>query len=327
MPTISYLGTRFELLPDESVLDCLLRHQQPIDYSCKSGVCQTCLVKSLDTMPLAMPPTSCQQGLKASLIVQGYALACQWQPQVDSVIETAGSEQLELPAKIIELSHLNHRVLRVRLTLNGNFSHFPGQYIIARNPNGVARNFSIANDFTQDGFLELHVQKVSGGQFSQWLFEQAELGEPLHIRGAMGDCFYLDDKPANPIVLAATGTGLAPLYGIINTALLNNHLGKIALYHCVKDVADLYYGNQLQQLMQQYPQFSYQPIVEPDINNAIKQIVQASPTAIEQCRFYLCGNPKFVKTMRTKVFLKGAKSSQIFSDAFLELKAKSTISL
>jgi len=55
---------------EESVLDCLLRHEVNIDYSCKSGTCQSCMLRSLQ----GDIDTNAQRGLKATAIGQGFFL-------------------------------------------------------------------------------------------------------------------------------------------------------------------------------------------------------------------------------------------------------------
>lgn len=63
----------------ETVLDALLREQVEINHSCKQGVCQSCLSRSLD----GVPPVAAQHGLKDVLQQQSYFLACLCYPEQD----------------------------------------------------------------------------------------------------------------------------------------------------------------------------------------------------------------------------------------------------
>ncbi|MCX7125143.1 MAG: 2Fe-2S iron-sulfur cluster-binding protein, partial [Gammaproteobacteria bacterium] len=50
MASIAYLGKTYTLYDNESVLDCLIRHGVDYPNSCRSGVCQSCLIKSQDAL-------------------------------------------------------------------------------------------------------------------------------------------------------------------------------------------------------------------------------------------------------------------------------------
>lgn len=79
MASIRYDHKRYELAENQSVLDCLNGHSVPVPYSCRVGVCQTCLMCAKS----GTPPTSAQVGLKDSLKFSGHFLACVFQPTED----------------------------------------------------------------------------------------------------------------------------------------------------------------------------------------------------------------------------------------------------
>ena len=54
---------------------------------------------------------------------------------------------------------------------------------------------------------------------SGWLGTEARPGEAVRLQGPVGECFYVPGQPEQPLLLAGTGTGLAPLYGIVRDAL------------------------------------------------------------------------------------------------------------
>src|SRR4051812_16858802 len=107
MANIRYAGSEYPVAPGESVLDCLLRHEAAVSYSCKSGVCQACLMKSAG----GNIPERAQRGLKDTLQAQGYFLACCCEPAEDLTITQPGDEQ-RVPARITAIDALSPRVLR-----------------------------------------------------------------------------------------------------------------------------------------------------------------------------------------------------------------------
>lgn len=322
----------FALDQNESVLDCLLRNGKQIPYACKAGMCQACLIKAVD----CEAPEAARKWIKKSLQEKGFALACQWVPDTDIEVDLPGVAESSVAVSINSLEPLSDRVMRVTLceTEAGTMFHYhPGQYLTLINPAGVARSYSIANDFEQDRYLELHIGLAPQGLFSKWLFDEANVGDLLHIRGPAGDCFYSQLEVNNdyPMVLAGTGTGLAPLYGIVKDALCRGHSGPIHLYHGSLERGGLYYGDALSQLQLRHKNFFYHPCVfnlgsdaplAGEYNGDIREIVarKIDLATISQARVYLCGNPEFVHSLRKQVFLKGVKSGNIHCDPFLERK-------
>ena len=326
MPQLRLDEKQYCLEQGESVLDCLLRNDQEISYACRSGVCQSCLVKVTD----GQVDDKARAGLKETLKASGYALACQCMPESDIAIEMPGADAAAVAVSIIGLERLSSSVLRVRIAPVAGaepFASRPGQYLNLINPQGVARSYSIANDFEVDAYWELHVASTSHGIFSRWLFNEANVGMNLHVRGPAGDCFYVNGSQEDfPILLVGTGTGLAPLYGILNQALRRGHRGAITLLHGGLNPERLYLLDDLKQLSQTQGNVSYRALVlnneQADTRVQVGDLTQValeclSPETFASQRVYLCGAPDFVHAMRRSIFLKGVKSSNIFCDAFV----------
>jgi NAD(P)H-flavin reductase/ferredoxin len=330
MPYVKLDTDSYTTTENESVLDCLLRHQQDIPYACRSGVCQSCLVRAVDCAPTAKATT----GLKSTLQASGYALACQWIPEGDIEIRLPGATEQAVAAIITRMDKLNTSIIRLILTPADSDTMFesrPGQYLNLINPTGVTRSYSIANDYSLDGHLELHIANMPQGELTHWLFNEAKPGDRLHLRGAAGDCFYVNpDQQPFPLLLVGTGTGLAPLYGIAHDALRQAHQGKISLFHGGSLPERLYYVDELTRLASLNPDFYYQALVlsgtgtdshiqQGDIEQAA--INSIDPHTISQLRVYICGAPEFVQGLRKKIFLKGVRSTHIYCDAFVTRKA------
>lgn len=326
MPQVTFDKASYALLDNESVLDCLLRNKREVPHACKTGVCQSCLVKAVG----GMPAEKAREGLKQTLQADGYALACQWVPEADVAVRLPGLDESAAEVAIAGMDLLAPGIMRLRLAPTPGtelFASRPGQYVNLINPAGTSRSYSIANDFATDGFLELHVANMPQGLFTSWLFQEAQAGDRLHVRGPAGSCFYVKDAAQDfPILLAGTGTGLAPLYGILQDALRNRHGGPVTLLHGGRNAERLYYIDELRQLTQEHGRFSYRPLVleAPQADQRIEQgdvyeaaIASLDPARLADTRVFLCGAPDFVQQLRKKIFLKGVRSSNIFCDAFV----------
>jgi CDP-4-dehydro-6-deoxyglucose reductase len=326
MPELRFKNRSLALKPYETVLDCLLRNGEPIPYACKAGMCQACLVRAVD----CTATEESRKWVKPELQAKGYTLACQWVPDTDVSAALPGVEEFSVPVRIRELQALNARVLRVLLVPDEParmFAYRPGQYLTLISPAGLPRRYSIANDYAREGFIELHIASTEHGEFTGWLFRDARIGTLLHMRGPAGNCYYdANDGDRHPLVLAGTGTGLAPLYGIARDALQQGHRGPIHLYHGARTPALLYYRDELAQLAREHANFSYfacatetgdaSDILQGRLEPFVERSIDTSLAA--QTRVYLCGAPDFVYAMRKRLFLKGLRAPHIHCDPFTE---------
>lgn len=319
---VSYGNSQFEIEAQESVLDCLTRNRIAVPHACRSGVCQSCLMHADE----GHIPEAAQKDLQPAYKKQDMFLACQCRPESDMRVSLPEHGLIDTHAVITAKEMLNHNVMRVRLVTPTPYECEPGQYITLLNPEGVARSYSVANNPDTDHFIELHVRLLTGGVMSRFLIE-AEPGDSLTVRGPAGKCFYIaEDAQDYPLLLAGTGTGLAPLYGILRAALAQGHKGPIHLFHGVLNEPDLYLAAELRELAALHPTVRYTPCVlngaegtgyAGQIETAVLAAVPADKAAT---RLFLCGAPEFVNGMRRKAFLAGLASKHIFADPFLPAK-------
>ena len=317
MPKVSFQGNDYSLAENETVLDALLRHGVPATHSCKAGACHACLLRASE----GTIPKAAQAGLKEPWQAQGYFLPCVCRPETDLTVGAVGSD-VRVGATIAELRPLSPTVLLVRLECDSPIHHRAGQYITLVREDGLARSYSVASSTIQQ-HLDLHVRRVAVGRMSGWLHDEAKAGQRLSVLGPSGDCFYTPGDTEQPLLLIGTGTGLAPLYGILKDALRHGHRGVIRLYHGAVDMAGLYLCEELAQVAGRHSNFTYQPVVlqgpasKDVVVGSIDRAVLESSPSLKSWRTYICGDPDLVQLLRKKVFLAGAASREIFCDAFV----------
>jgi ferredoxin-NADP reductase/ferredoxin len=324
MPTITYAGQPCALNDGETVLDALTRHGVSVPNSCRAGACQSCLVRAVD----GGAPANAQQGLKESLRARGFFLACQARPTGDLTVAPADDDAMTRAAAVLHrVERLSADVVRVLLKCDGGFDYRPGQFVHLVRDDGLSRSYSLASlGGGRDRHLELHVRKVAGGAMSTWLHDHAAPGQALEVRGPAGDCFYVPGRAAQPMLLAGTGTGLAPLYAIARDSLGQGHTGPIRLYHGGLSPAGLYLVDELTDLAARHPNLTYVRCVlsgdaaEPDpgvrVGDLEKLILSDLPD-LAGWRVFLCGHPALVQSLRKRTFLAGARMKEIHSDAFV----------
>lgn len=320
MPTLTFESNHYPREPQESVLDCLTRHGVKVPHSCKSGVCQSCLMRAVKTEP----PAAAQRGLKDSLKQQHYFLACACTPEGDFAATLSGPELIRLPARVVAIEKLTRRIARVRLDHADAFEYRAGQFLNLSRGDGLTRSYSIASLPYTDDYLELHVARLDGGCMSSWIHDELRTGDEIAVSTPLGECCYRPDHPDQPLLLVGTGCGLAPLYGVVRDALHHGHRGPIWLYHGSRDRDGLYLVEELRALAREHDNFNYVPCMDspaPGEEDFTPQRAHEAALSrhrdMKGWRIFLCGHPEMVKQTKMKSYLAGAALTDIHADPFL----------
>lgn len=125
------------------------------------------------------------------------------------------------------------------------------------------------------------------------------------------------------MLLIGTGTGLAPLYGIVRDALRAGHRGPIHLFHGAVRPAGLYLCEELAAMAAAHANLNYTPsVLQADAPGAfevgpIDRLIAGRFPKLDGWRGFLCGDPALVLSLKKKLFLSGIASRDIYADAFL----------
>ena len=317
MSRVAYGGQSYEC-GDKSVLDCLTAQGIRVPSSCRSGVCHTCMMRAVD----GEVPEKAKTGLKTTLAAQNFFLACSCYPETDIEVVMPEEGIGKLKARVASVEYLNNDILGIKLKPLNTFEYKAGQFISLFKDETTSRCYSLASVPALEAELFLNVRKVPSGLVTGWLFSSLHAGDEITISEATGDCFYVTGKPEQDILLIATGSGLAPLYGIIRDALLNGHTGRLSLYHGNNYSEGFYLVEELKALQQEHPNFSYVPCVsegdapEGYAAGMVLDVALAEHTDLTGWRIFLCGNPFMVNAAKQQTFLAGASLADIFADPF-----------
>ena len=319
MPHVTFEGNTYPLNEAETILDGLERHGVPVSSSCRAGVCHSCMMKATE----GTVPEAAQRGLRPTQRAQNLFLACSCVPKEDLTIERPGEANHVWDTHVVDIQPLNERTVALRIALPDGFDYRPGQFVNLLRPGNVVRSYSLASVPEVDDTLDLHIAHMPGGLMSDWACNEARPGDALQLTGPLGSCFYLSDQPAQPLFLLGTGTGLAPLYGILRDALHQGHTGPIYLFHGALTEAGLYLYDELRALAAAHANVTYVPAALEGGQREGVQTGDLAQVALGHCpdlsghRVYLCGHPDLVKAMQKKCFLSGAAMADILADAFL----------
>ena len=121
---------------------------------------------------------------------------------------------------------------------------------------------------------------------------------------------YDPDWAERPLLLLASGTGLAPLWAVLREALRQGHAWPIRLLHRTHGTS--YLAEPLLQLAQQHDLDVQWLDADQPWNDQTLRIASRQEIAL------VCGHADFVAACCRRLFLAGLPRGQVFSDTFIE---------
>ena len=319
MPTINYQGTDYSCRDGESILDAFLRQGVKLPFSCRAGVCHVCLQRAVGSEV----PKEAQKGLKPELVEKNYFLPCVCRPTQDLAFTAPSPDDLYFGAVLTAKDYLAPDILRLQLEPTLQLDYQAGQFINLRRADGLTRSYSLASVPGEDYYLDLQIKRMKNGQMSDWLVDHFQVGDEIAIQGPNGNAVYQAEDPQQHLLLVATGTGLAPLYGILRSALAAGHHGEIHLYHGSAMRSGLYLVEALQALAEQHTNFHYTPCLSredagtPFVRGRAEDIAFARHPSLTGWQVHLAGNPEMVEHASSLALAAGAETDTIHADPFV----------
>ncbi|BCE00750.1 FAD-binding oxidoreductase [Marinicellulosiphila megalodicopiae] len=318
MTIIHYQNLDVELKIGETLLDGLLRNGFDVPCGCKAGKCQSCLVSVKSTNDSLK---SSQYGVNDTQKSLGYVLSCQFKPLSNTTITPVSANGKQIEAIVIDKVFLNDNVVRIRL--KAPFEYITGQYVTLYKNAQIARSYSIVSHPIYHDFIELHIRILKNGVFSQWIKNDVWVGHKIGVQGPMGDCVY--KKENRDMLLIATGTGIAPIYGIVQDAIINGHKKDIQIVYAAMRYKDLYLAKDLQVLLKKYSNIKLHLITQYSsgigaCKQDVYQYVQEKIKNLSEKNVYVCGVDSFVKKMKKKLISNGLNLANLSYESFLSFE-------
>ncbi|MGE0406892.1 MAG: ferredoxin--NADP reductase [Candidatus Korobacteraceae bacterium] len=199
--------------------------------------------------------------------------------------------------------HLKFEVLEVP-----QFDFVAGQFVSLKAEHDgreITRAYSIASP-PDNRHFSLCLNRVPEGFFSNWLCDLAE-GSQVRFSGPHG--YFTLRNPVRDSIFIATGTGIAPLRGMVrwllhpeNRARHENH--QFWLVFGVRWKKDLYYHEEFLQLERENPNFHYIPTLSRENQDwtgptgYVQEHVRKLAEGREDMDAYICGLRDMVASNR-----------------------------
>lgn len=292
----------------------MLRHEIDISSGCRSGICRSCLVRSP-----GLQKTEWQRGLSPDEIKKGYFFSCQAKLSEELEVFIGEADEEKMSAEVISVEDLGGENFLIRIKPKKNIEYQAGQYLNLYRPDGLFRPYSLAS-LPSDEVCEFHIRVLPDGEFGTWIKSVAE-GQTIKMGPASGDCVLPESIPESRLILIGTGTGMAPLYGLLRSALEKGYKGQINLYHGSRYRDGLYLDTKLRTMSEQYENLDYIPCLSGESmegfeHGRVNEVALALEKDFKDSTIFLCGHPEMIRVMKKAAFLNGASLQKMKSDAF-----------
>jgi ferredoxin-NADP reductase len=149
--------------------------------------------------------------------------------------------------RIIEKDHPDASSVRLRMHVPDRPRMRPGQHYLIRlrAPDGYTaqRSYSVASD-DEDPLLEFLIERLPGGEVSEFLADVAEVGDELELRGPIGRWFVWDGQQRALCVVG--GTGVVPAISMLRTARRLRASDRVQVLAVGRDPSTLPYASELE---------------------------------------------------------------------------------
>lgn len=340
--TLEPSGHTYEVEDGVKLLGAGLKAGYYMPYSCRQGVCSSCKCKIIEGVVDFGDASSTY--LTDEERKQGYVLVCQAKALSDVVLEVkelAGLDDIQariVPCRVSKIERVadDIAIMTIRLPMNENLLFAAGQYVEFMFENDQRRSYSIANEPSTEGVneIELHLRRMPNGLFTEQVFTSMKPRALLTFEGPLGT-FFIRSESDKPIILAATGTGFAPIKSMLlhafKTGLNKNRA--IHFYWGARTATELYMLDLVRQWEAEYSNFRFEPVLSKPTHECqwtgkvghINDIVLNDYSDLSGHQVYASGSARMIEAARQNfVSSRRLPENEFFADAFLPASSNAT---
>lgn len=316
----------------QNILEKALEAELPLLYQCRSGSCSSC------TAFLSEGEAHTHSGASSTLLASEYKagqrLLCVCEPHSSCTFNLpyasniAGSDIQEVHAFVDSIEYIACNVVKITVELaDGYWVEFrSGQFFQIEVPGvGTVRSYSPASTNKDLPYLTFLIRILPEGVMSDYIRNHLLEGDVLKMTGAYGAFFLREEYHRQPHIFIAGGTGLAPVFSMIET--LRNKSGKkppiLLIFGCATPEY-LFYVDEIELLQQWLPSLEVRIVVD---QYPTEGLYHGSPVSVlnemdvmPNSVAYLCGPPGMMNAATEKLISFGINSDNVYSEQFVSSK-------
>jgi len=236
-------------------------------------------------------------------------------------LPTGSNPYLEAPARILRASNLTAdvRLYDIRFEdpeLADAFEFRPGQFVMLGVLGVGEAPFSLPSAPTRRGAFQLGIRRA--GVLTDYLFDHVREGEPVGIRGPLGNGFPVERFHGEDLLLVAGGLGMVPLRGLLQYVIdLRHRFGKVTLLYGSRSPDQVLFSHELASLSRRG---DAQVVLSVDRTDGqpwtgkvgvVTELLDGVELAPERTHAVACGPPVFYRFMLEKLVARGLGKDRI----------------
>ncbi|PXX47068.1 2Fe-2S iron-sulfur cluster-binding protein [Undibacterium pigrum] len=323
---IRQAGRTISIPEGVTILEAALADGIAYPHGCRSGRCGSCksrlvsgAVDLLEHSRFALSNEEKEQGL---------ILACRAIPTTNAIVAwldgdegTPSHPRRRLKGRVTAIADATHDINHIQLFIDGAdpMAFTAGQYARLTFPGTPTRDYSMASG-SGERALEFYIRRVPSGAATQRIHTQLKLGDPVMVEGPFGSS-YLREQHTGPILCVAGGSGLAPIKGIVETAIARSMKQPIHVYFGARSERDLYLINHFEGLAQRHSNLTFTPVLSDAPVGArwrtgfVTDAVAKDLQDLDGWKAYVAGPPPMVEKAMQIFTARGLRSENLHADA------------
>lgn len=234
----------------------------------------------------------------------------------------------------------NQKFLYVKfeLVMPDRIFYQAGQYVsIKVNEQGERRSYSIASSSDDNHGFHILAEIIEGGKGSEYL-KNVQVGEVVEVMAPLGRFVIQDNKLtsqqtnelSNKLLFVATGSGIVPIYSMINDLLINKHeTRQVRLHWGMRSEENLFWIDNFERLMEAYPNFVFDLVLSQPgsewnmcsghVQDCLRRdfpLAHSTSSGLQGWEGYVCGSPEMVEEVVVLLSELGIDAEHIYHEKF-----------
>ncbi|MBJ6118564.1 ferredoxin--NADP reductase [Pontibacter sp. BT310] len=218
---------------------------------------------------------------------------------------------------------------------NQTINYKPGQFltlIIPFEGKKERRSYSLSST-PHENTLSVTIKRVPGGKVSNYLLDNAAVGQEIEIMEPLGNfCITCDAAETRNVILLGAGSGITPLMSILKGVLREEPNSKVTLLYGNRDENSVIFKDQLEQLRAENPdrlQIAYiysQPKQNCEYRGRMNQslmikiLERLQLSRISNGLYFMCGPEGMMDEVKKALNVLHVPSDKVFRESFVSSK-------